>query len=339
MADTIIIDELLCFITNKLDIVPCDDLVTLCTKTFDETTIRESKLTLFNACHRGPEHEAPPDGIKYRKCKGSNSAENNIKDVITLFQELGADAPKFAAVNLNILPDMTDVDRLYALVSRLKTDVTGLAGMVKMQNVEIAALKGIVINKVNTTQVPTYADSMKTVATVPVAKPPLRRSSSVDPEIVPPERSGPRDKGPAEGNLQEQINGPWIVNGGRRRRRRQQMKAGTSASNTTNSSRVVGIKRVKTAEVFVTRLSPECQADDVQNFILVNLYLQATVRKITNTRNATQFSSFHISCACNDPRVFFDEKLWPEHVLYRRWYPPKRTPRPLEGDINNTHGL
>ena len=50
---TVIVDELLCFISNKIDYVTCDELVALCTKSFTAVNIKESKLTRFNACNRG----------------------------------------------------------------------------------------------------------------------------------------------------------------------------------------------------------------------------------------------------------------------------------------------
>ena len=59
MEQTIIMDELLCFIANKLDIVTCDEIVSLCTTHFNDANIRQSKLTLFNVCQRGPDDDPP----------------------------------------------------------------------------------------------------------------------------------------------------------------------------------------------------------------------------------------------------------------------------------------
>ena len=116
------------------------------------------------------------------------------------------------------------------------------------------------------------------------------------------------------------------VNRQRRRRRRRPLKTGQLIRNSDDRvPNIVGIKRTKTAELFVTRLAPECTADDLKSYILANLNLDATIKKIDTARNAEHYSSFHISCICNDPKVFYDENLWPEHVLYRRWYPPRLT--------------
>ena len=47
MVRTVIVDELLCFIANKLDYVGAEELISLCVKSFSEADIKESKLTLF----------------------------------------------------------------------------------------------------------------------------------------------------------------------------------------------------------------------------------------------------------------------------------------------------
>ena len=46
----IVIDELLCFITNKIDVLPTDTIVQLCTATFNEKEIVASKKKLYEHC-------------------------------------------------------------------------------------------------------------------------------------------------------------------------------------------------------------------------------------------------------------------------------------------------
>ena len=135
---TVIVDELLCFISNKIDYVTCDELVALCTKSFTAVNIKESKITLFNACNRGPSDPPSETGIKYRNCRGDHSNDNNVKDMITLFQELGATAPKFAAVNLNLIPvvsaDKVDVNALFQMITKLNNEVGRISQAVYKQN-------------------------------------------------------------------------------------------------------------------------------------------------------------------------------------------------------------
>ena len=332
MEQTIIVDELLCFIANKLDIVTCDEIVSLCTTHFNDANIRQSKLTLFNVCQRGPDDDPPSTGVKFRRCKGTNSAENNIKDIIKLFQELGNDAPQFAAVNINLLPavssDKVDVNTLFRMISELTAVVGNMNTTLEKQQDTITALQSTVANS---SKIATYAE--KANVDVPSgSRPPLRRSSSVDPEQPQqPNRFNMHNKvieNKEEEEIALQYNDPPFRRQGRNRgRKRRPLRSGLLTAGSP-SSKMKGIERKQTAELFITRLSPDCDADDVKNFIKSNLNLDATVRKIEGARNSGYYSSFHVSCVCANPKIFYDENLWPEHVLYRRWYPPRRPPPP-----------
>ena len=48
------IDELLCFINNKLQILQCEELIHVCTNVFTDVNIKDSKLKFLNAINRGP---------------------------------------------------------------------------------------------------------------------------------------------------------------------------------------------------------------------------------------------------------------------------------------------
>ena len=329
MAEYVIVDELLCFIANKLQILQCEELIHMCTNVFTDVNIKDSKLKLFNAINRGPQHAQPITGIKYQTRKGAKSSETNLKDIISLFQELGAEAPKFAAVDLQRLPDMWDVHNLLTMVSRLSKELFNMTATVNKNSDMLQALQETVKNNAKQ-QDTTYAETVKKVPTAPATStPPTRRSSSVDPE-APPIIEHPNDSAPDPTTGYDNV---WDENFRRPKRRRRQMKSGkNAASNTSATSNIAGVRKEKIANVFITRLTPTCQSDDVKRFISDNLGLDATVTKIDN-RNAALFSSFHISCKCDDPRVFFDEKLWPENVFYRRWH-FKRAPRPPVGELN-----
>ena len=131
------IDELLCYISSKLHVMTGDDLVNLCINSFTDGHIHASKLLLFDTCERGPNHDPPTSGIKYRACKGEHKSKSNVKDIIALFQELGATAPKFAAANLSILPvpsiDSLDINALLQGMEGLRTEVSALTRVVTAQ--------------------------------------------------------------------------------------------------------------------------------------------------------------------------------------------------------------
>ena len=48
------VDEILCYIANKLDSLPAEQLVNICATSFDDADIKASKLRLFTKFNRGP---------------------------------------------------------------------------------------------------------------------------------------------------------------------------------------------------------------------------------------------------------------------------------------------
>ena len=155
--NTAIIDELLCFISWKLQVLTTDELVNVCANTFTETNIVESKLRLFTECRRGPGLEPVGDGIKFTRRQGDKRIENNLKDIIILFQELGANAPKFAAADMNALPCTNveagpgDIQSLLKAISDLRSDVSALMKVVASQQNTITELVKAIAEKTNNT--------------------------------------------------------------------------------------------------------------------------------------------------------------------------------------------
>ena len=90
-------------------------------------------------------------------------------------------------------------------------------------------------------------------------------------------------------------------------------------------SGLAGIARKPVANVFVTRLPPNCTEVAIHDFLLFILQLECTVEKITNTKHEESFSSFHVQCKdCADPEVMLNPDIWPENCLFRKWFPAKK---------------
>ena len=62
-------------------------------------------------------------------------------------------------------------------------------------------------------------------------------------------------------------------------------KQASSGGDNIRNSKLVGAKSIKTANVFVTRLSHDFEAEDVKKFIKDNLQLDATVEKVFSHRS------------------------------------------------------
>ena len=81
-----VIDKLLCFVTNKLPLLPPETTVQLCVSTYSASKIECSKKLLFQLL------SDPDMQTRNVKC---------IDDIIRLLNEKGEDVPKFAAVDLS----------------------------------------------------------------------------------------------------------------------------------------------------------------------------------------------------------------------------------------------
>ena len=79
----VIIDELICFVQNKIDILPPISIGDLCTSTFSEHDIEASKRRLFELC-------ADDSCTRMRKRIGPKRSVQNVNDIIRLLQEKGS---------------------------------------------------------------------------------------------------------------------------------------------------------------------------------------------------------------------------------------------------------
>ena len=126
-----IINEVLCFIQNKIDILDFDIIVQLCVENFDKATIDKAKEMLFDFCHN------ESDKTVKRGRTGEHKSDRNLQDIYNLLQEKGDSAPIFCARNLNILPPVTlknvNVSNLLHTVIQLQTEVKLLTQASKVQ--------------------------------------------------------------------------------------------------------------------------------------------------------------------------------------------------------------
>ena len=75
------------------------------------------------------------------------------------------------------------------------------------------------------------------------------------------------------------------------------------------------------ANVFVSRLAPDLSCDDMSRHIEEVLRMKPIVELVKAT---SSYSSFHLTCECQDPKAFLDERIWPEGSLVRWWRADKR---------------
>ncbi|XP_070554548.1 uncharacterized protein [Ptychodera flava] len=110
-----VINELLCFIVNKIDVLTTDVLVKLCCEQFNDEEVEFAKKILFDLC--------ATDQSRFIKRQGQNKRTNNVLDIIRMVHECeSAELPCFVAKDLCRLPavDITHVD-ISVILKELKS--------------------------------------------------------------------------------------------------------------------------------------------------------------------------------------------------------------------------
>ena len=90
-----ILDELLCFVQNKINLMDVDSVVKLCTDFYSDETITASKEKLIDL----DVHANIRSRIITRR--GPKKNESNIKDIIEILNSAGEDVPQCVAYNLS----------------------------------------------------------------------------------------------------------------------------------------------------------------------------------------------------------------------------------------------
>ena len=101
-VQNIVVNELLCFLSNKVRSMTYDSLMKLCMDFYDEETVIAAKNTLL-------EHVIIPESDDKRKRRiGANKKASSMKDILSVFLELTLeDVPLFVANNLHNLPPLS----------------------------------------------------------------------------------------------------------------------------------------------------------------------------------------------------------------------------------------
>lgn len=121
---TPIICELLCFVSNKINSMPFDMLLKLCTDFYDSETIEKAKDTLYDTAFKN-DISSVPRKIKRR---GDSKKVNDIQDILNIFLELPVnDTPCYVSKDLGNLPPLSmnnfDIASLIRSVETLKIEV------------------------------------------------------------------------------------------------------------------------------------------------------------------------------------------------------------------------
>ena len=330
-SQEVILNEVLCFLSTKLDCVPSDVLVLMCTNSFGDADIDKAKKILYQAC--------PPKSsskLRYTERKEPNKKTKNLNDIIHLLTEYGDNIPVFVAKDLSKLPpirmDNIDASNLLHRLDSLSTEVSSLKTAVeKVQPLteEVATLKAAMerlrLHQSVCSHPPTHppASNVRTDGKKGTSK---KSTSQTSTHIAPP-TTARRDTAPtvnAVGDSLEEAtpshtyaekaaaNGNWQVAGKPKKSQNRINRTGTA-----DGSNITVIRNKKLLTMFGSRFGPNVKPNDIVcHFKAKGLDVNCESLK---ARHPDKYASFKVSIRAEDPFPLLRPENWPKGSYFRRF--------------------
>ena len=135
---TVVVNELLCFVNQKINLLPSETVIQLCVKHDKPDEIEMAKRKLFKVC---------PSDSRMLTRKGLKKNVQNLEDVVKRMNKLDSAVdviPCFLARDLGNLPPITfdslDVPVLLTKIESLNDEVLLMRGAMKCQQITSEAL-------------------------------------------------------------------------------------------------------------------------------------------------------------------------------------------------------
>ena len=370
MADPII-DELLCFIVNKVDILPVDIISQLCCTTFSETEIEKSKKLLFDLC-------ADDSTSRLITRKGDKKNAANIADMIKLLNEKAGSVPPFVAMDLNKLPpisyDSVDISVLLRRLEKTQSDIEVLKTCIGTQGRSTDDNTALIheldgrVRRLESGELhpgPTqrgYQNDTPQNATPAASSHGLTQETATDvqeSDLVHQAAAEPAAEVAAE-PVAESADplGKWtdVVRKERRNVKRDKPPCPSTDSRNTISQAappIVNKKRKPRNSIKITGTAVDTPIASVgpklrfANVFATRFRPDVTPEGLLNhltrklkvdmkvepvTTKYGGYRSFHITSQCKDPTIFMQEDVWPANIQVRWWR--KESGRPLSSSAS-----
>lgn len=333
--------ELLCFVQQKMKIMPSDDLVKLCSDFYKKEEIMAARSSLdLHLSKRLP------------KRQGTDMCRATVEDIVKVcldprLRDPNVQLPNFYAMDITRLPpvdathcDMSAVLHELQLLRREVREVGLLKAEVDMLKSELHQLRR---DTDETAQLRSEIDVMKKE---------MQRMRCESMETATLMTSDHQtlvlpSHGPTTASVTDDSNNGWSrivrrlrTDEGRLRQGLDDNKHATSNrpkaifGNSKSNTRVKSVVTRRTIDVFVSRLDPDTDAPDIiecAKDIIGDLIPDSDVIRGVklNSKFPHLYSSYHISVtvdtcimsACIDRLMSIDG--WPVGVLVKRYFPPK----------------
>lgn len=339
----IIINELLTFIQNKLDVLDELSIVQICASNFTDAEIEAGKTILFKEC---------AGGERVVQRKGEDKNKKNLKDIIKLLKESEPSGhPSFVAKDLNKLPpvnfDHVDVTRLLKDLNSMKLELQSIRAdsvskvdLLETQTTfssELSTLR-IVVEKID-----------KALIAKPHNGPTPRRHvpaiSQTPPPLVPQPKPSVNCESPHTASYRDIIHRAKPASNAAQRTGQFSVppvegsshSAQPSLSNTDNDGfqEVMHRKRIRKnmrgasqssriqvseprCAIYLSRAAKATTIQDIRDHIK-DMNEDCIDCELLSQKREVNFNSFKVTVSGSKMKTFLDSKFWPTGLVYRRY--------------------
>lgn len=305
----LVLNDILCFLASRIDSLTQPVLVKAISDTYEYDEIVKAKDVLFDNCSK----TASAKKRKWRNGghKGTNKIPDTINDVIGWLHDLSADEiPDFVSRGLKVPPvDAKNFD-LSAVLIELRTLSSKVDKIQNMQclidelQLEIAKMKSNLNDQLNNDfpilvpDTPVFSSCQsctvpKTLFSDVVNATPVQIRPTTTLRAAPiPQRQGIK----------------------------KQMKA-IIGNATKFVDKLTSVRTYRPLHIFVTRLSPLTECDDIVSFMKSEHEKDVTCEKL-KTKFDT-YSSFKVSTTYEHSELVMSPDSWPKGILIRKYFEPK----------------
>ncbi|XP_050555627.1 uncharacterized protein LOC118266829 [Spodoptera frugiperda] len=337
MSQTLIANELLAFLQQKLDVMDEVSAIQICATNFSEEDVAAGKLLLYKSLNKC-------DQMVSRRRDGT---KKSIQDIITLLKETDPDdVPTFVARDLNKLPPVTfdhvDVTSLLKDIVVLKASLVDVQNRLDASQVAVAVLRkelSDLRNMVTVTGSPT-ASNVNTrrgaaadtsavsfasaVLSTPSSSPRTAEQAECAsraprlPATAPAGPPAPADKHtkpvPEKEAPRADEDGFVTVQGRKRRQRTNKNRCGTASIKANIPIRVAQ----PNTPVYISRLHYTTKVEDIVEYVCQKTKYRLRVQQLESRRNV-YFNSFVVRVPTCFLHNVLAEDFWPQGVVFRRF--------------------
>lgn len=330
-----LVNNVLCFITTSRNTLNHDEIVSSVVAFYNAEKIKEAKEIIFKLLREKV--------IVRKTCdKHPNPSVPNVKDILKLLSTREIDAlelPSFLCDGYNAMPPRGFSD-IAGMICDLRDEIAAFRHELhehrRERTLDIKSLEDLSDTKEDITDTKRMINEVKNNVgkiltevsgrTAPNDIPINNNSQTINPPLSGPHVPTMADIVKNNRPIHKVLAGPV----------KPPLKRGVFGTRKSSpSNKISGV--VRNLDVFVGRCTPETTNDDVISYCLENGAEVVKCEKING--KSPNSTSFKLTVSANIRDQLLDPGFWPEDIVVRKFYTPKKVQSPRRLSIHSTNAL